>query len=119
MQTFVQALRRVVWNPYMVPTAQETIMTKAIWNGKIIAESSATEVVEGNHYFPRDALHSDYFKASNRTSVCGWKGTASYLNIEVDGKVNNDAAWLYEAPKEEAKNITGYVAFWKGVEVID
>ena len=90
---------------------------KAIWNGAVIAESNNTEVVEGNQYFPADSIKREYFKDSATTSVCPWKGTASYYTVEVDGKKNADAAWYYPKPKAEAKNIENYVAFWKGVEV--
>jgi uncharacterized protein (DUF427 family) len=90
---------------------------KAIWNGTVIAESANTEVVEGNQYFPADAIKSEFFKPSATTSVCPWKGTASYYTLDVNGKQNPDAAWYYPTPKDAAKNITGYVAFWKGVEV--
>jgi len=90
---------------------------KAIWNGTVIAESPATEVVECNHYFPADAIKREYFKDSATHSVCPWKGTASYYSLDVNGKQNPDAAWFYPTPKDAAKNITGYVAFWKGVEV--
>jgi uncharacterized protein (DUF427 family) len=90
---------------------------KAIWNGTVIAESANTEVVEGNQYFPSDAIKSEFFKPSATTSVCPWKGTASYYTLDVNGKQNPDAAWYYPTPKDAAKNITGYVAFWKGVEV--
>ena len=90
---------------------------KATWNGKVLAESDATEVVEGNHYFPPSAVRSEYFKPSDTHTVCPWKGTASYYTVEVDGKQNPDAAWFYPQTKEAAANITGYVAFWKGVEV--
>ncbi|OLP16560.1 hypothetical protein BST81_20395 [Leptolyngbya sp. 'hensonii'] len=92
-------------------------MSKAIWNGAVLAESDRCEVVEGNYYFPPDALHKEYFKESNTHTTCGWKGVASYYNLEVGGKVNPDAAWYYPTPKDAAKNITGYVAFWKGVQV--
>ncbi len=90
---------------------------KAIWNGTVIAESSATEVVEGNHYFPSSAIKTQYFRDSPTHTICPWKGEASYYTVEVDGKANPDAAWYYPTPKDAAKNITGHVAFWKGVEV--
>ena len=90
---------------------------KAIWNGAVLAESERTEVVEGNHYFPRSSLHREYFKESNSHTECGWKGTASYYNVVVNGEVNKDAAWFYPETKDAAKNIEGYVAFWKGVKV--
>lgn len=90
---------------------------KATWNGRVIAESEETVVVEGNHYFPADAIKREHFKDSDTTTVCGWKGTANYYTLEVDGERNEDAAWVYRETKEEAKNIEGYVAFWKGVEV--
>lgn len=92
-------------------------MAKAIWNGIVLAESNHTEMVEGNHYFPPNSIHKEYFKESSTHTVCPWKGAASYYTIEVDGQVNRDAAWYYPAPKDAAKNITGYVAFWKGVRV--
>ena len=94
-------------------------MPKAIWNGTVIAESDATEVVEGNHYFPPDAVREGFFRASEATTVCGWKGTANYYDVVVDGAVNEQAAWYYADPKPDAANIKGYVAFWKGVEVVD
>ncbi len=90
---------------------------KAMWNGAVIAESNQTEVVEGNHYFPADSVKREYVKDSATHSVCPWKGTASYYTLDVNGKQNADAAWYYPTPKDAAKNITGYVAFWKGVEV--
>jgi uncharacterized protein (DUF427 family) len=92
-------------------------MAKAIWNGTVIAESDRCEVVEGNQYFPPDAINPEYFQPSNTHTTCGWKGIASYYNVVVDGQTNTDAAWYYPDPKEAAKNITGYIAFWRGVKV--
>ncbi len=92
-------------------------MPRAIWNGTVLAESTECEVVEGNQYFPPTAINQAYFQPSNTHTVCGWKGTASYYDIVVDGKVNKDAAWYYPEPKDAAKNIAGYVAFWRGVTV--
>ena len=92
-------------------------MAKAFWGGKLIAESKATVIVEGNQYFPPDAIKQEYFKPSSAHSVCPWKGTASYYDLEVNGKRNQGAAWYYPEPKPAAKEIKGYVAFWKGVKV--
>lgn len=92
-------------------------MPKAIWNGTVIAESDRTEVVEGNHYFPPETIKQEYFKPSSKHSTCPWKGVASYYSIEVDNQVNQDAAWYYPETKSAAKNIEGYVAFWRGVKV--
>ncbi len=92
---------------------------KAKWNGETIAESNNTVVVEGNHYFPADSINKDHFKPSDHQTVCGWKGTASYYDVVVNGEVNKDAAWYYPDAKDDAKNIEGYVAFWKGVKVTD
>ncbi|BAY91038.1 MULTISPECIES: DUF427 domain-containing protein [unclassified Tolypothrix] len=92
-------------------------MPKAIWNGATLAESNQTIVVEGNHYFPPDAINKQFFKESNTHTTCPWKGVASYYSVEVDGQVNQDAAWYYPNAKERAKNIEGYVAFWRGVKV--
>ncbi|MEM1215025.1 MAG: DUF427 domain-containing protein [Bacteroidota bacterium] len=90
---------------------------QAIWNGQVLAESDDLVRVEGNYYFPAESLNKDFFKSSDTNSVCPWKGTASYYSIEVDGETNADAAWYYPSPKEAAKEISGRVAFWKGVEV--
>ena len=90
---------------------------KASWNGALIAESDDTVVVEGNHYFPADSINQDCFEKSDTTSVCPWKGTARYYHVIVDGEKNADAAWYYPDPKDAAKEITGRVAFWRGVEV--
>jgi len=90
---------------------------KAIWHNTIIAESDATIIVENNHYFPLDSVKQEYLSQSDTTPVCGWKGTSHYYHIVVDGNTNRDAAWYYPSPKEKAKNITGYIAFWKSVEV--
>lgn len=92
-------------------------MATAKWNGVVIAESDDVEEVEGNLYFPPQAVNPDYIISSDTTSVCPWKGTASYYNIVIDGDTNVDAAWFYPAPKEAAIQIKGYVAFWRGVDV--
>ena len=94
-------------------------MPKATWNGATIAEApeDKIEIVEGNVYFPADAVGRDYLQPSDTHTVCGWKGTASYYHVAVNGEVNRDAAWYYPEPKDAAKNITGRIAFWKGVKV--
>ncbi len=92
-------------------------MPKAIWNGATLAESDDTVVVEGNHYFPPEAIDRQYFKESSTHTVCPWKGEASYYTVEVDGQTNQDAAWYYPTTREAAKGIEGRVAFWKGVKV--
>jgi uncharacterized protein (DUF427 family) len=90
---------------------------KAIWNGQVIAESDDTVVVEGNHYFPAESVKADVLKASDHHTVCGWKGTASYHHVVVDGEKNLNAAWYYPEPKDAAKEIKDRIAFWKGVQV--
>lgn len=92
-------------------------MVKAIWNDTVLAESNDTVIVEGNHYFPADAIKAELFRPSDTTTVCGWKGTANYHSVVVGGKENTDAAWYYADPKAAAANIKGRIAFWKGVEV--
>ena len=92
-------------------------MTKAVWNGVTIAESDDTVVVEGNHYFPRDAVMKDVLLSSETTSHCPWKGVARYHSLEVGGATNRDAAWYYPDPKPVAAEIKDRIAFWKGVEV--
>ena len=92
-------------------------MAKAVWNGRTIAESKDFETVEGNVYFPPQALKREYLKPSDHTSVCGWKGTANYFHVVVNGQQNRDAAWYYASPKQAAANIRGHVAFWRGVTV--
>lgn len=92
---------------------------KALWNNQVIAQSRETIEVEGNQYFPHDSIKHPFFKESNHTTTCPWKGEAQYFHIEVNGQTNNNAAWYYPDPKEAANHIKDYVAFWKGVEVIN
>ena len=92
-------------------------MARATWNGVVIAESNQFETVEGNVYFPRKTIKNEYFVESETTSICPWKGTASYLSVTVNGENNADAAWYYPEPKEAASNIKDYVAFWRGISV--
>ncbi len=90
---------------------------KAIWNDRVVAESDDTKVIEGNHYFPPESVRADLFEDSDTHTTCGWKGVASYKSLVVDGERNADAAWFYPEPKEAAKEIQGWFAFWRGVEV--
>ncbi len=92
-------------------------MVEARWNGSLIAQSDACEVVEGNQYFPRDAVHDENLRPSDHTSICPWKGTAHYYDVVVGDAVNRNAAWYYPAPKAAASEIKDRIAFWKGVEV--
>ena len=90
---------------------------KAIWRDAVLAESDKTEVVEGNHYFPPDAINREYFSESQTHTTCPWKGEASYYDVVVNGEVNRDAAWYYPEPKPAARNIKDHIAFWRGVTV--
>ena len=92
-------------------------MTQAIWNDTVLAESDQCIVVEGNSYFPANSIKEEFFKPSQTHTTCPWKGVASYYTLEVNGKSNPDAAWYYPQCKDAAKEIEGYVAFWKGVKV--
>ena len=94
-------------------------MPRATWNGTVLSEAApgSTELVEGNIYFPPEAVNKEYFRPSDTHSVCPWKGTASYYDVVVDGQVNKDAAWYYPEPKEAAANIKDHVAYWRGVTV--
>ena len=90
---------------------------KAIWKGQLLAQSNDTIVIENNHYFPPSSLNKLFFIDSETTSICPWKGTASYFTIVVNNERNKDAAWYYPAPKEAASEIKNYVAFWHDVEI--
>jgi uncharacterized protein (DUF427 family) len=92
-------------------------MPKATWAGKVIADSNHCIVVEGNQYFPPDAVKKEFLKPSQHTSECPWKGTAHYCTLEVDGMKNENAAWYYPHPKAAAAEIKDHVAFWKGVKI--
>lgn len=94
-------------------------MPKAIWNDTVIAESDTYETVEGNYYFPHSALKDEFFVKSDTQTTCPWKGVAHYYSVTVNGETNKDAAWTYPEPKDAAKNIKNYVAFWRGVKVVD
>ncbi len=92
-------------------------MVKAIWNSQVIAESEATVLVEGNHYFPPESVQTEFLRPSDSTTVCGWKGTAQYYDLVVAGQTNPAAAWYYPDPKQAAEQIRNRIAFWKGVRV--
>lgn len=92
-------------------------MAKASWNGQVLAESNKTIVIEGNHYFPPESVNKEFLIPNDHHTTCPWKGEASYYDISVYGQINPSAAWVYPLPKEAAKEIQGYIAFWKGVEV--
>ena len=92
-------------------------MPRALWNGVCLADSQATELVEGNHYFPPAAVRRQYLRESDTHTVCSWKGTASYYDVVVNGAVNRDAAWYYPQALPAARHVEGFVAFWNGVEV--
>ncbi len=92
---------------------------KATWNGTVLAESDATIIIEGNHYFPPDSLNREHFQPSDHQTTCPWKGEASYYTIQADGATNANAAWFYPAPKDAASEIKDHVAFWRGVEVTE
>lgn len=94
-------------------------MPQAVWNDTVIAKSDDTVVVEGNHYFPPEAVDRQYLEHSDRTTTCPWKGRASYYDVVVDGELNAAAAWYYPEPKDAAAHIRDHVAFWHGVEVRD
>jgi uncharacterized protein (DUF427 family) len=90
---------------------------RATWNGTTVAESDATVMVEGNHYFPPDSVDEALLRPSQKTTVCPWKGTATYFDVVVDGKVNSAAGWTYRDPKPKAAHIRDHIAFWGGVQV--
>jgi uncharacterized protein (DUF427 family) len=92
---------------------------KAVWNNQIIAESNDTIIVENNHYFPRRSVNAQYLKPSTTHTTCPWKGLASYYTLDVNNQENKDAAWYYPDPKDAAKNIKDYIAFWKGVKITE
>ena len=104
--------------PFITATVpKEPRPMKAVWKGTVIAESDQTVVVEGNHYFPPNAVQQSLVRSSEYSTNCGWKGRASYYDVVVDGQTNKDAAFYYPEPKDAAKQIKGYLAFWKGVQV--
>lgn len=92
-------------------------MARAIWNGRVIAESDKVEEVDGEVYFPEFCLKREYFRSSTTTSMSPAMGQARYLSLFIDGQDNQDAAWYYPDPKPAARKIKGYVAFWRGVEI--
>jgi uncharacterized protein (DUF427 family) len=92
---------------------------KATWENAVLADSNNTIVIEGNHYFPPDSIKRECFKPSDTRTTCPWKGLASYYHVQVGEKINQDAAWFYPEPKDAAKSIKNYVAFWRGVKVAE
>jgi uncharacterized protein (DUF427 family) len=92
---------------------------KALWENAVVAQSNETIVVEGNHYFPPDSIDTAYFAPSDTHTSCHWKGVASYYHVKIGEKVNADAAWYYPEPKDAAKSIKNYIAFWRGVKIVE
>lgn len=92
-------------------------MPRALWKGKVIAESDSVVIMEGNLYFPPAAIKPEHVRPSRTNTFCGWKGTANYYTVVVDGDENRDAAWFYPDPKPAAADIKGHIAFWRGVRV--
>ncbi len=92
---------------------------KAIWNGQILAESDQTVLLEGNHYFPPEAVRQEFLLPSDTHTTCPWKGVASYYHVKVGDQINRDAAWYYPEPSQAAQQIKGHIAFWKGVQVVE
>jgi uncharacterized protein (DUF427 family) len=88
-----------------------------MWEDAVLAESDKTIEIEGNQYFPPDSIHKEYFQSSDYHTICGWKGEASYYDVVVNGSKNGNAAWYYPDPMAAAKQIKGYIAFWRGVRV--
>jgi uncharacterized protein (DUF427 family) len=115
MSTITNRLRRLAAVDVDRPPATGPV--QAIWNGKVLAESENTVVVEGNHYFPPEDINTEYFETSGRHTTCPWKGTASYYDVVVDGERNQGAAWYYPKPSRAAAQIKDHVAFWHGVKV--
>ncbi len=101
----------------VAPGRPSSTTVRAVWNGEVLAESDEVVVLEGNHYFPHESLREEFFRSSSHTSVCPWKGKASYLTVEVAGHRNEAAAWLYPNPSLPARKIKDRVAFWRGVKI--
>ena len=97
--------------------AEKANMAKAYWSGKLVAESDHCVVVEGNQYFPAEAVNKEFLRPRSHTTVCPWKGTAHYYHLEVEGMRNENAAWYYPDPSDAAQKIRGRIAFWKGVRI--
>ncbi len=114
------ACSKLIFRGYCITfiTKHNTTM-KAIWNGAVIAESNDTIIIEGNHYFPPNSIKKELFSETDTSTSCFWKGKANYYTITVDGKENKDAAWYYPEPTEAVGDIKNYLAFWRGVEVVD
>ncbi|HSH56215.1 MAG TPA: DUF427 domain-containing protein [Candidatus Limnocylindrales bacterium] len=99
---------------------------RAIWNDTVVAEADKQDLIyiEGNWYFPPDAVHKECFELSEAHTTCFWKGEASYYTIIANGKKNEGGAWYYPeslpgAIERVKKDFTNYVAFWRGVEVTE
>lgn len=86
---------------------------KVLRNDRVLAQSDQTIVIEGNHYFPPESIKNEYFQKSDKHTVCPWKGQAHYYHIVIGDDVERDAAWYYPEPKDKARQIKNYVAFYK------
>lgn len=91
---------------------------KAIWKNQLLAESDDIIRIEGNNYFPFESINKKFFRESDTNTVCPMKGTAYFLDINVEGWVNLDAAWYYPQANKFYSILKGRISFWKGVEVL-
>lgn len=90
---------------------------KAVWNGKVVADSDDTLYLEGNHYFPLESVESGYLETSRLRTLCPWKGIAGYYSLRTGDERAGSAAWTYRHPFPWIRKIRDRVAFTDAVEI--
>ncbi|WP_296425195.1 DUF427 domain-containing protein [Yoonia sp.] len=92
--------------------------------GAVLGESTqALELTEGDYppviYLPRSDIAMAFLEASETTSTCPFKGTASYYSIIAKSGEIKDAVWSYEDPKDGVADIKGYLAFYSSKVAVE
>ena len=101
----------------LLRTVRRTTRASARLGTSQVATSDDVVRVEGTAYFPLPCVPEGVLQPSSTTSICPWKGVASYYDVHVDGKVVPNGAFTYRHPSPLARRIKGRVAFWQGIEI--
>ena len=64
------------------------------------------------YYLPLAHLRTDLLRPSATLTRCPYKGTATYWDIEVGGRLYEDHVWTYRAPLPESAKIAGLACFY-------
>ncbi len=107
-----------VWD-YPRPPRVEAVTERirVVVGGVTIADSErAVRVLETSHpptyYVPPGDVRLDLLTPGDRTSVCEWKGRATYHSLRIGDRTIRDVAWSYERPQPGFEAIASFLAFY-------